>query len=181
MPFNKPAYRYEVYSHLGGAGGSEDDGEKYGGGRILKIMQREGVLDAVVVVSRWSVLIRLVIVKGSRLSRFGGTLLGPMRFTHIENCTLDACVRFKTIEELESLVARLQILDQSLAEKRAKLAGDGNANSSKSQDYSSLLTTLDMAKARRLIKARESAIKSLESLLSGKRLDSQSNAVVTKP
>ena len=36
--------------------GSEDDGERYGSGRILKVMQAEGVIDAVVAVSRWYVL-----------------------------------------------------------------------------------------------------------------------------
>ncbi|KAF8515458.1 hypothetical protein JB92DRAFT_3082865 [Gautieria morchelliformis] len=137
--------------------GSEDDGEKYGGGRILKVMQREGVLDAVVIVSRW----------------FGGTLLGPVRFTHIENCTQD---------ELEGYIERLQTLDQSLAERRATLAGDSSTpNTSKSQDYSTLLTTLDVAKARRLVKARESAIRSLEALLNDKRKDAQSTVAVTKP
>lgn len=35
--------------------GSEDDGEKYGGGRILRVMEAERILDAVVVVSRWCV------------------------------------------------------------------------------------------------------------------------------
>jgi hypothetical protein len=33
--------------------GSEDDGERWGGDKILKAMQSEGVIDAVVVVSRW--------------------------------------------------------------------------------------------------------------------------------
>ena len=36
--------------------GNEDDGEKYGGGRILKVMQAEGCIDAVVIVSRWCAL-----------------------------------------------------------------------------------------------------------------------------
>lgn len=35
--------------------GSEDDGEKYGGGKILRVMQSEGIIDAVLVVSRWYV------------------------------------------------------------------------------------------------------------------------------
>ena len=35
--------------------GAEDDGEKYAGGRVLRVMQAEGVIDAVVVVSRWCV------------------------------------------------------------------------------------------------------------------------------
>lgn len=33
--------------------GNEDDGEKYSSGKILKVMQAEGIIDAVVVVSRW--------------------------------------------------------------------------------------------------------------------------------
>jgi hypothetical protein len=33
--------------------GNEDDGEKYGSGKIAKVMQTEGIIDAVVVVSRW--------------------------------------------------------------------------------------------------------------------------------
>lgn len=35
------------------ASGSDDDGEKYGGSKILRVMQRHAVLDAVVIVSRW--------------------------------------------------------------------------------------------------------------------------------
>lgn len=33
--------------------GREDDGEQYGGVRILKGMESEATLDAVVIVSRW--------------------------------------------------------------------------------------------------------------------------------
>ena len=35
------------------AAGADDDGEKWAGARVLKVMQAEGVIDAVVVVSRW--------------------------------------------------------------------------------------------------------------------------------
>ena len=31
----------------------DDDGEKWAGGRVLNIMKQMGVMDAVVVVSRW--------------------------------------------------------------------------------------------------------------------------------
>ena len=41
---------FEVQSH------NDDDGETYASKRILQMMQKEGVLDAVVVVSRWCVL-----------------------------------------------------------------------------------------------------------------------------
>lgn len=33
--------------------GSEDDGESWAGGRVLRVMKEEGVIDAVVIVSRW--------------------------------------------------------------------------------------------------------------------------------
>ena len=33
--------------------GAEDDGEKYGAAKILKVMESEGIIDAVVVCSRW--------------------------------------------------------------------------------------------------------------------------------
>jgi hypothetical protein len=101
-------------------------------------------------------------------ARYGGTMLGPVRFTHIENCTQEVCVRFKAVEELEEYVERLQNLDQTLADLRTKLAGDGAASPSKPQDYSTLTTSMDLAKARRLIKARESAIRSVEGILKEK-------------
>lgn len=47
----------------------DDDGESAAGGRLLRMLEIMGVRDVVVVVSRW----------------FGGTLLGPQRFTHINN------------------------------------------------------------------------------------------------
>ena len=33
--------------------GSKDDGERFAGARVLKVMESEGVMDAVVIVSRW--------------------------------------------------------------------------------------------------------------------------------
>ena len=33
--------------------GSDDDGEKWAGDKVLKMMQKEAVIDAVVVVCRW--------------------------------------------------------------------------------------------------------------------------------
>ncbi|OBZ69871.1 Protein IMPACT [Grifola frondosa] len=54
--------------------GSDDDGEKYAGGRVLKVMQEEGVIDAVVIISRW----------------FGGELLGPPA-SNISNSARATC------------------------------------------------------------------------------------------
>lgn len=36
--------------------GSDDDGEKYAGERVLKMMKAEGAMDTVVIISRWCVL-----------------------------------------------------------------------------------------------------------------------------
>ncbi|KAJ9628781.1 hypothetical protein H2203_002683 [Taxawa tesnikishii (nom. ined.)] len=64
--------------------GLDDDGEKYGGKRVLKVledMNAEGSL----VVARW----------------YGGVMLGPVRFTHIENCARDAVRAWKQGWETE--------------------------------------------------------------------------------
>jgi putative IMPACT (imprinted ancient) family translation regulator len=57
------AWRYMALKHersgLGGPDdfelktGSDDDGENWAGGKVLNVMQAEGVVDAVVIVSRW--------------------------------------------------------------------------------------------------------------------------------
>ena len=56
----------------------DDDGESAAGGRLLKLLALVGAENVVVVVSRW----------------YGGVLLGPARFTHINNAArqlLDNC------------------------------------------------------------------------------------------
>ena len=56
----------------------DDNGESAAGARLLKLLQIVEACNVVVVVSRW----------------FGGTLLGPSRFTHINNAArqlLDEC------------------------------------------------------------------------------------------
>lgn len=47
----------------------DDDGESAAGSRLLKLLTIVGAENVIVVVSRW----------------FGGVLLGPSRFTHINN------------------------------------------------------------------------------------------------
>ncbi|KAI5824266.1 ribosomal protein S5 domain 2-like protein [Schizophyllum commune Tattone D] len=86
--------------------GSKDDGEQWAGNRILRVMEAQGVLDAVVVVSRW----------------YGGTMLGPTRFDHIETCATEVCQAFKKKVEAEEFLITLTTLDDLLAELRAQLA-----------------------------------------------------------
>lgn len=69
--------------------GSDDDGEKYGGQKVRKVleeMQAEGAL----VVARW----------------YGGIMLGPLRFTHIEECAREAVSLFREQRESEALKKR---------------------------------------------------------------------------
>ncbi|NXS44743.1 IMPCT protein, partial [Balaeniceps rex] len=54
----------------------EDDGETAAGGRLLRLMQILNVHNVLVVVSRW----------------YGGILLGPDRFKHINNCARNVLV-----------------------------------------------------------------------------------------
>lgn len=54
----------------------EDDGETAAGGRLLHLMEILNVRNVIVVVSRW----------------YGGILLGPDRFKHINNCARNILV-----------------------------------------------------------------------------------------
>ncbi|KAH8112854.1 ribosomal protein S5 domain 2-like protein [Phellopilus nigrolimitatus] len=141
--------------------GLEDDGEDNGGRRVLRTMEREGVIDAVVIVSRW----------------YGGTLLGPVRFTHIETCTREVCRAFKVIEEVEAIIEELKELDVKLAQLRADLArssasttagtSEVNAPNRTAPDYNLMLLTPvpDLTRAKRLLTARQNAIRSVSGIL----------------
>lgn len=137
--------------------GCDEDGEKWAGNRILKVMQNLAVIDAVVIVSRW----------------YGGILLGPARFTHIETCAEEVCREFKKLEELQDSITALTSLDDLLAGLRSQikkgtnpLAPTDKDSECKKPDYSSL----DLPKARRLITAREKSIKSCKSLLAKQQI-----------
>ncbi|RKP01669.1 hypothetical protein CXG81DRAFT_25636 [Caulochytrium protostelioides] len=54
--------------------GAEDDGEQWAGRRVLRLMQQYHVMDVAVCMVRY----------------YGGRLLGPVRFTHMEQVTLQA-------------------------------------------------------------------------------------------
>jgi hypothetical protein len=109
--------------------GHDDDGEKWAGGRLQNVLndtQAEGV----VVVARW----------------YGGQNIGPIRFTHMENCAKEAIWKWKVASsqvekeakskkqkvddeaKRKELVKNLQERDSNiftlrklLAEKKAKL------------------------------------------------------------
>lgn len=59
----------------------DDDGEKYGGKRVEKVLEAMGV-EGSIVVARW----------------YGGILLGPVRFAHIETCAREAVKAWQAAE-----------------------------------------------------------------------------------
>ncbi|KAM6350351.1 protein IMPACT isoform 4-T4 [Podargus strigoides] len=63
----------------------EDDGETAAGGRLLHLMQILNVHNVLVVVSRW----------------YGGILLGPDRFKHINNCARNVLVEYNYVRSVE--------------------------------------------------------------------------------
>jgi hypothetical protein len=73
--------------------GNDDDGEKWAGSRLQNVLndtQAEGV----VVVARW----------------YGGQNIGPIRFTHIENCAKEAIWKWK--------VASTQLAQEAASKKQ---------------------------------------------------------------
>ena len=201
------AWRYMSLKHgkdgLGGPddfevkSGSRDDGENGAGKRALSVMESEGIIDAVVIVSRWcalpshlplippltsTVLIEyLIYLFSGNKQRFGGTMLGPIRFTHIELCAQEVCHTFKLTEEVEIYIEELKVLDIELAQLRSNLAAitslhsnspDKNSQDSLARlpDYDSmLLSPPDLLRAQRLITARRNAIASVKTIIEAKK------------
>ncbi|KAJ4370416.1 hypothetical protein N0V83_004934 [Neocucurbitaria cava] len=82
--------------------GHDDDGEKWAGGRlnnVLKDTQAEGA----VVVARW----------------YGGQNIGPIRFTHIENCAKEAIWKWKVAdtEAIKEQAAKKQKMEEGIKHK----------------------------------------------------------------
>jgi hypothetical protein len=144
--------------------GHDDDGEKWAGGRlqhVLNDMQVEGV----VVVARW----------------YGGQMIGPIRFTHIENTAKEAIWKWKTAdkevkkeqavkkqkveeEETRSVLEEnlrerdlhIFVLRNLLAQKKAKLDDSEPAppTPQKPADYAKM----SMEALKRIDKARDASI-----------------------
>lgn len=97
--------------------GHDDDGEKYGGRKIEQVLNSMKVMGACVV-ARW----------------YGGTMLGQVRFAHIENCANEAVRQWvnsvgeqqakkrkmeEEVVEKDKLVKALAKRDQSIGVLRA--------------------------------------------------------------
>lgn len=165
--------------------GWDDDGEKRGGKAIVDVIEKMGLSDVIVIVSR----------------RFGGTLLGPARFGHIADCTRAVCTAMNEREKaaerasrVADLVAQLREWDTEVAELRLEIAalesdkakvetGSGETADEKGKmpvisvslkppDYTSVLNPPDVEKAERLLQARKKTVQSLKVALEKKRAKS---------
>ena len=106
-------------------------------------------------------------------------MLGPARFDHIETCAREVCRTFRLKDDMATCVATLTSLDDILASLRAeltsinatKLASEATPTTSvatkkpTSNSYAALEESLDIAKAKRLITARENSIQSVKQAL----------------
>ena len=111
-------------------------------------------------------------------NRYGGTLLGPARFAHIETCASEVCREFKRSEELRECITTLKTFDDLLITLRAQLASLTTQSlttsasiperNSKKTDYKGI----DVTKAKKLIQARENSLRSVKALISKKSNES---------
>lgn len=104
-------------------------------------------------------------------------MLGPARFTHIETCAAEVCKYFKVQDDMKDCRTMLSSLDVILADLRSEFTTlTTRPSTHKTMDYDSIN---DLAKLRKLIIAREAAIKSIRTLI-GKAKE-QRNASQERP
>lgn len=141
--------------------GSDDDGEKYSGKRILKVLEDMRV-EGTVVVARW----------------YGNIMLGPVRFDHMEHVARNAIRSWQQNEESESqkrrkieveaneranLVNDLAERDQSIKVLRS-LLGEKTNTTKGEQNPSSFASTganysmMNLEQLRRLDKVRDGTV-----------------------
>lgn len=108
-------------------------------------------------------------------------MLGPIRFTHIQDCAREVCQVFRVEDEMQDCISTLKSLDDILADLRDELArikeaktlpnrrSGSEARSRPTKDYSTLQKSLDVIKARRQISAREKSIESVKKLINEQR------------
>ncbi|KAL1302731.1 hypothetical protein AAFC00_003085 [Neodothiora populina] len=170
LAWRKPGSQRTLHTHSRALElGSDDDGEQYGGKRVLKVLEEMRV-EGSLVVARW----------------YGGVMLGPVRFNHIEDVARDAVRAWQQQEESEgakrrkvteeanekvNLVLELRERDQSIKVLRglledAQKAGEGEVVDaiSKSSAPASILTrkidyaSMTLDRLRQMDKARDSTV-----------------------
>ncbi|GAB7344144.1 hypothetical protein MBLNU457_2039t1 [Dothideomycetes sp. NU457] len=137
---------------------TDDDGEKYGAKRVLSVLEAEKVIGTLVV-ARW----------------YGGVMLGPVRFTHMETVGREAIAAWRTWEaeqregerrakaeafEKERLVKELRERDESVVALRGllDLKNGGSTPSVAAKKVMMEYEAMELSRLRMLDKARDSTI-----------------------
>ncbi|KAE8244235.1 hypothetical protein A4X13_0g6738 [Tilletia indica] len=131
--------------------GADDDGEKWGAQKIAKVIQEENAENVLVFVSRW----------------YGGTLLGPDRFTHITNVARATLREHMANQRIAQLRQTLEELDTRAASLRASLSkktaeGSSSSPSGKPAATMAMYADLTEAKGQRLLVAKRKMVELLE-------------------
>ncbi|ORX39983.1 hypothetical protein BD324DRAFT_607128 [Kockovaella imperatae] len=141
-----------------------DDGEKFGGDRILRILKEEAAIDILVVVCRW----------------YGGDMIGPIRFQHIGLTAKTAVTDLMKLIQLTDLRQALSVLDEEITILRKELVGPSNntesngASTVKAQNYDEVE---DIGRLERLVKARTRTKEALAQKAAWSGLDSAREAI----
>ncbi|CAD6567955.1 MAG: hypothetical protein CYPHOPRED_002175 [Cyphobasidiales sp. Tagirdzhanova-0007] len=123
----------------------ENDGEDKAGRTIVDALAGANACDVIVCVSRW----------------FGGSFLGPRRFDDIRKVALEALYALRDEEKLLELQNILEAKDKEIYDMLksvSRKAGTAVPSARRSEQYDNL----DLAKARRLLAARDLRIGNLK-------------------
>ncbi|WVN86748.1 uncharacterized protein L203_101920 [Cryptococcus depauperatus CBS 7841] len=121
----------------------DDNGEKFGGERILKVLREKSAVDVLSVCCRW----------------YGGDLIGPIRFQHIATTVQTSFDSLLHKAQLQDLRQILEGLDDEIASLRAAISSS-QTSSSKTMDgdnrQKGKYDTIDeVSKLQRLVNAKE--------------------------
>ncbi|RSH94017.1 hypothetical protein EHS25_006670 [Saitozyma podzolica] len=146
---NVPGLLLEAYN---------DDGEKFGGERVLRALRDERAVDVLTVCCRW----------------YGGDLIGPIRFQHIGLTASTSIKALLKLVSLRDLRTTLEALDEEIASLRATVsssdpsqsAGDRGVNGKSAPSSGTKVVKYDdiddVVRLERLVKAKEKTKASLE-------------------
>ncbi|BFZ64006.1 hypothetical protein YB2330_005144 [Saitoella coloradoensis] len=164
--------------------GHDDDGEKYAGVKLGKVLVEMSVTGVVVV---------------SRI--YGGTMLGPVRFEHIENCAREA-IRLSLAPKIPSTIPTEDNADQEEALRKVLLGKDRtiaflrhtiaelrsqsspSSQPPSSQQDGARYAKIPLDRLERLLKARDAGIESLRRMIAEeeekRRIEEEAWDVVAK-
>ncbi|EIW69378.1 hypothetical protein TREMEDRAFT_30797 [Tremella mesenterica DSM 1558] len=132
-----------------------DDGEKFGGERVLRVLRENKGVDVLTVCCRW----------------FGGDMIGPVRFQHIGTTSHTSLISLLKLVTLGDLRTTLETLDEDIASMRKTLKAsgasrvvleNGSQTSPRLGEKGKYDDIEDAVRLERLVSAREKTRASLE-------------------